>query len=81
MEKIKVGLARGGCEFFPVGEVGTGHRAVQIGAGVPFPQDLSASSPSTPWHCLKKMRFKHKLVSVWGKEFGFKSLGFDFLLP
>lgn len=33
---------------------GTGHRAVQIGAGVPLPQDLSASSPSTLWHYLKK---------------------------
>lgn len=75
-----MGLATAGCESFPVGEMGTGHRAVQIGAVVPLPQDLSASSPSTPWHYLKKVRFNHKSVSVWGKEFGFKSPGFDFLL-
>lgn len=28
----------------------------------------------------KKKRFKHKLVSVLEKEFGFKSPGFDFVL-
>lgn len=47
MEKIKVGLATAGCKCFPVTEVGTGHRPVQIVvAGLSLPQDLSAASLS-----------------------------------
>lgn len=68
VEEIKGGLAAAGGEHFVVGEVGTGCRAGQVRADGPGLQDLSASSPSTPWHYLKNLRFNHRLVSVPGRE-------------
>lgn len=77
MEKIKVGLATAGCKCFPAGEVGTGHRPVQIVvAGPSLPQDLSAASPSTPWQYLKGKKTptnKNKIwlsfgETIWGKQ-------------
>lgn len=74
MEKIKVGLATAGCKCFPVGEVETEHRPVQIVAGLSLPQDLSASSPSTPWQYLKGKKKPNENIiwlsfgeNVWGK--------------